>query len=355
VRDIFSRITERGTGRGRLDAAWLCLLTLNLVAIGLWPAWATVPFHLSAIAFIGLYGFRIWPTDPLLWGFGIVLITTLTGIVVDVLIEVNVGPSQEALDIPLLATMFVAVVWHANRRVSAEHERQLIGEKNARLLTAQRRFLQDASHHLRTPITIALTHAELLARGLTHGEQEQKDVQVVIAELGRLRRLSERLLVIAASEDPEFLRFEPVALDDFIMDVIERWRGAAQRGWKLGRLDAVTVLADEERLGLAVDALVENAVKYTSPEDVIELSVIVDRPGEAKVLVSDTGTGISSDELEHVFERFRRGSNVSGTRSTGLGLAVVRAVANAHGGSARARSRIGAGSEFEIALPSATD
>ena len=333
--------------------AWLFLLIVNLVAIALWPTWNTLPFHLISIAFIVLYGFRVWSADPALWSFGIVLITTLTGIVVDVLVDV--GPGQETLDIPLLATMFVAIVWHANRRITAEHERQLIWEKNARLVNAQRRFMQDASHHLRTPITIALTHAELLALGLANGQQQRRDVQMVITELSRLSRLSERLLVIAASEDPEFLRSEPVALDEFVMDVVERWRSAAQRSWKLGRLDSVTVLADTERLGLAVDALVENAVKYTSTDCLIEFSVVSDRPGEARVIIGDTGKGIDADELEHIFERFRRGSNITGTRGTGLGLAVVRAVADAHGGAVRVRSCPGEGSEFEISLPAVTD
>ena len=355
MRDIFSRTAEHAAGpQQRLDASWFALLIGNLGAIALWPAWGTIPFHLIATTFIVLYWFRVWSADPLLWGFGIVLITTLTGIVVDVLIEVNVGPSEEMLDMPLLATMFVAIVWHANRRITAEHERQLIGEKNARLLAAQRRFLQDASHHLRTPITIALTHAELLALGLIDGQQPQRDAQLVIAELSRLRRLSERLLVIAASEDPDFLRSEPVALDEFVLDVIERWRPTAQRSWQLGRLDPVTVPADAERLSLAVDALVENAVKYTAADDVIELSVVSDQLGEARVIVSDNGTGIGTGELERIFERFRRGSNITGTRGTGLGLAVVRAVADAHGGSAQVRNRSGGGSEFEISLPSVT-
>ena len=90
-----------------------------------------------------------------------------------------------------VAAMFVAIVWHANRRIAADRERQLIGEKNSRLLEAQRRFLQDASHHLRTPITIALTHAELLARDLDG--RELRDIQTVLGEITRLRRLSERL------------------------------------------------------------------------------------------------------------------------------------------------------------------
>ena len=327
--------------------AWVALSLVNLVAIAVWPSWETIPFHLIAISFALLYWLRVWPADPMLWGISIVLITTLTGLAIDVL---HVARSvEEASEVPLMATMFVTVVWHANRKITADYERQLIGEKNARLLATQRRFLQDASHHLRTPITIALTHAELLARELT-GPQELRDVQIVIGETNRLRRLSERLLVIAASEDPDFLRSEPVVLDEFAMEIIERWRPIAQRRWKLGRLDAATVMADSEHLGLAVDALLENAVRHTSEGEVIELSVIGDR-GEVRVAVSDTGSGIAAAELQSVFDRFRTGSNVKGARGTGLGLALVRAVAHAHGGSVNLRSALGEGSEFVILLP----
>jgi signal transduction histidine kinase len=337
--------------RRELDVAWLALLLLNVIAVAVWPARETIPFHSIAICFALLYWLRVWPSDPLPWGLGIVLITTVTGIALDVLHDA--GSLEEMTDIPLLATMFVAVVWHANRTVNADNERRLIGDENARLLAAQRRFLQDASHHLRTPITIALTHAELLARDLT-GEQELKDIEMVIGEMTRLRRLSERLLVIAASEDPDFLRSEPVALDEFALEVIERWRLTAPRRWKLGPLDAATVLADRERLGLAVDALLENAVKFTSADEGIEVSV-VSVAGEARLGVSDTGSGIPAEELTRVFDRFRTGNGDRRTRGTGLGLALVRAVAQAHGGSVAVHSVLGQGSDFEILLPAVKD
>ena len=323
-------------------------MLLNVVAMAVWPARDTITFHVIAISFALLYWLRVWPADPMPWALGIVLITTVTSIALDVLHDA--GSLEEVTDIPLLATMFVAIVWHANRTVTADKERRLIGDENARLLAAQRRFLQDASHHLRTPVTIALTHAELLARDLT-GEQELKDVQMVIGEMTRLRRLSERLLVIAASEDPDFLRPEPVALDEFALEVIERWQPTAQRRWKVGRLDPATVMADPERLGLAVDALMENAVKFTSADEVIELSVASDRAGEVRLRVGDTGSGIPAEELPRVFERFRTGNGDRRTRGTGLGLALVRAVARAHGGSVTVRSVLGHGTDFEILLP----
>jgi signal transduction histidine kinase len=335
------------SGHGRADAAWAALVLLNLIAIAAWPSWDTVPFHLISIGFALLYGLRLWSADPLLWGLGIVVITSLAGISLDLLHDNH--DIEEAAEIPLLAAMFVVTVWHANRRIGADRERQVIGEKNTRLLDAQRRFLQDASHHLRTPITIALTHAELLARDLDG--RERRDIQLVVSEIIRLRRLAERLLVIASAEDPEFLGTEPVMLDEFAVDVLTRWRPTAQRQWKLGPLEPVRVLADAERLGLAVDALVENAIRHTEDGDVIQLSVRDGGDGQVRVAVSDTGSGIEAGELDRVFDRFRTAGSARGPRGTGLGLSLVRAIATAHDGSARVRSVRGEGSEFEILLP----
>ena len=335
------------SGHGRADAAWVALVLLNLAAIAAWPSWDTIPFHLISIGFALLYGLRLWSADPFLWGAGIVVITSLAGISLDLLHDNH--DIEEAAEIPLLATMFVVTVWHANRRIGADRERQVIGEKNTRLLDAQRRFLQDASHHLRTPITIALTHAELLARDLDG--RELRDIQLVVSEIIRLRRLAERLLVIASAEDPEFLGTEPVMLDEFAVDVLTRWRPTAQRQWKLGPLEPVRVLADQERLGLAVDALVENAIRHTEDGDVIELSVRDGGDGQVRVAVSDTGSGIEAGELDRVFDRFRTAGSPKGPRGTGLGLSLVRAIATAHDGSARVRSVRGEGSEFEILLP----
>ena len=331
----------------RLDLAWLALLLANIAAIALWPNRETIPFHVISICFALLFWPRLWPAGPMPWGIGIVLITTATGTALNLLR--HAGWAEEVVDAPLLALMFVAVVWHANRRIAADAERQRIADKNARLLAAQRQFLQDASHHLRTPVTIALTYAELLARQLS-GEQELRDIQMVVGEMTRLRLLSERLLVIAASEDPDFLRTGPVALDEFAMEAIERWRPTAARRWRIGQLDAATVMADAERLGLAVDALLENAVKFTGAGDVIELSVTGDGGHQVRLGVSDTGSGMSAPEIPHVFDRFRTGGDRA-TRGTGLGLALVHAVADAHGGSVSVRSAPGEGSDFQILLP----
>jgi signal transduction histidine kinase len=331
-----------------LDAGWAAFSVVNLIAIFVFAGWETVPFHFIWISFTLLYGFRTWAPRPTLWVLGVVMATTAAAIGRDV--SLGAEPAAELTEVPLMAAMFLAMVWHARRKLTAEQESRLVGEENARLLATQRRFLQDASHQLRTPITIALGHAELLAGGLTSA-QEGHDIQVVLGELNRLRRIAERLLVIAAAEGPEFLHPEPVALDSFTMEILRRWRPTADRSWQLGQLDKVTVRADRERLGLAVDALLENAVRHTASGDVIKLSVVAVGYGlPVRMIVADTGQGIPAELLGHVFDRFRSGDSGPG-KGTGLGLALVRAVARAHGGDVLVHSDPGQGSEFEMLLP----
>ena len=330
-----------------LDAGWAIFSAINVAAIFVFPIWATIPIHVIWICVTLVYGFRTWSPRPALWVIGVVMATTATDVGVDL------SRRAEPTEVPLMAAIFLAIVWHARRKIAAEQKSNLVSEENARLLATQRRFLQDASHQLRTPITIALGHAELLARGLT-GRQEGHDIQVVLGELSRLRRIAERLLVIAAAEDPEFLHPEPVSLDGFTMEILRRWRPTANRRWQLGRLDKVTTQADKERLGLAIDALLENAVRHTGDGDVIKLSVMAAEAGHpVRMVVSDAGQGIPDEQLRHIFDRFRSGDS-GHPRGTGLGLALVRAVARAHGGEVLVRSRPGQGSEFELRLAPGT-
>jgi signal transduction histidine kinase/thiol-disulfide isomerase/thioredoxin len=254
----------------------------------------------------------------------------------------------------LILASGLGVVWHGDRGRSAAAGSGRAGEETGQLLANQRTFLQDAAHQLKTPITIALGHAELLAAELA-GHREQQDVYVMVGELTRLKSLSERLLLIAASQDPEFLCLAPVELDSFLVEALRRWQPTARRVWATGRLDAVTVPADHERLGLALDALLENAVQHTGAGDTIRLSVRQDDDAEsARLVVADSGEGIMPAEIDHIFERFRTGPARGGPRGTGLGLTLVRAVALGHGGEVQVRSTPGAGSSFELVLPTTT-
>jgi two-component system OmpR family sensor kinase len=342
---------------GWLDIAWIVLWILGLAGIVIFERWEAIPFHLIWIAFALLYSFRIRNTKPTLWVLAAMIATTFAAIAFDV--RRGAQPADELTEVPLMAAMFWVMMWHSHRRFAANAERVRISEENERLLAAQRRFLQEASHQLRTPITIALGHSELLARNLADN-QDKRDIKVIVGELNRLRTLSERLLLIAASENSDFLRPEPVDLDLMARDIIRRWRPTADRIWQLGQLDEVTVYADRERLGLALDALLENAVQHTSAGGMIGLSVYRARAADgkgglerscARLVVSDSGAGIDPAELASIFERFATGSGRPGRRGTGLGLALVRAVARGHGGDVRVRSVLGQGSTFEVLLP----
>ncbi len=335
-----------------IDIMWTIFALVNLDLMFMFPDWETVPFHIIWVSLTLVYGFRIWNLGPTLWMTSAVLVLTAAGIAADVM--VGSEPATELTEDPLLALMFLAMAWHARRKLAADRSHRAISEHNARLLTDQRRFLQDAAHQLRTPITIALGHAELLATAVD-GKQETEDIDVVIGELSRLRRISERLLIIAAAADPAFLHPEPVALDLLVAELIRRWRPAADRSWRIARLDQMTVPADRERLGLALDALLENAVRHTGSNDVIQLSVIRDYPGmPARIVVADTGSGIPADEVPLIFDRFSTGQDGQ-LRGTGLGLPLVRTVARAHGGNVTVSSTVGKGSTFELTLPTSSE
>ncbi len=334
-------------------AGLLLLWLLTLVIFVVFARREVVLFYAVWMGFALLWGFRVSGVKPTLWVASTMIATAVAAVGIDAAWRDD--PAEELAAVALISAVFLIMVWQMHRRQSADAEQARLSEEKGRLLATQRRFLQDASHQLRTPITIALGHAELVAHELA-GRGEQRDIHAVVGELTRLKKLSDRLLLIAASQDPDFLRPEPVELDSFIMEVLGRWMPTAQRRWRIGHIEAVTAHADRERLGLAVDALLENAVRHTAAGDVISLSV---QRGEADdvpsahacLVVEDTGEGIAADELDTIFERFQTGSGDSGPRGTGLGLALVRAITRGHGGEVRVRSTLGDGSKFELMLP----
>ena len=248
-----------------------------------------------------------------------------------------------------MSAMFLAMVWHARRRLSVTEQMKRVSDSNLRLLERERRFIQNASHELRTPITVAIGHAELLHRA-TDPKRMAADARVVVEELMRLRRLSDRLLLLAAAEDPDFLHKKPIEVEPILVNALHRW-SPTPRQWRLGTTDEVVVDADADRLALAIDALIENAVKHTTPDDWIELSVR--RTHGVEIIVADSGKGIPPEDLDRIFERFVRSdaSRQGATEGHGLGLAIVKTIAEAHGGTLGVRSKVGKGTELTISLP----
>ncbi|MGZ5300811.1 MAG: sensor histidine kinase, partial [Actinomycetota bacterium] len=330
------------------DVAWVLFSLANLAAMLLFADWETVPFHFIWVSLTILYGFRVWKARPTLVILAFVMVLTGTFIWVDV--QRGSTTIDELTEVPLMAAMFLAMVWHARRRLMAMEEAECVSMANLRMLERERRFVQDASHELRTPITVALGHAELIQRSATD-PMVADDAAVIADELMRLRRLADRLLLLAGSEDPEFLYPAEVDLDTIVMNAVRRWT-ATPRRWLLGAAEEATVIADADRLEVALDALIENAVNHTREQETIEVA-IHRRGGRAVISVRDTGAGIAAADLDRIFDRFAR-ADPGRSRHTGgfgLGLSIVKAIVDAHGGEVSVTSAIGVGTTFEILLP----
>ena len=330
------------------DIAWVLFSLANLYAMLLWPDWETVPFHFIWVSLTILYGFRVWKARPTTVILAFVMV--LTGILIWIDVSKGATSLDELTEVPLMAAMFVAMVWHARRRLTAMEETERVSMANLRLLERERRFVQDASHELRTPITVALGHAELFQRSAKDPALAE-DAAVIADELMRLRRLANRLLLLAGAEDPEFLHPEPVDVETIVVDAVHRWT-ATRRRWLLGSTEEATVTADADRLEVALDALIENAVNHTRESDTIEVATRR-RGARALISVRDTGAGIPAPDLDHIFERFAR-ADPGRSRHTGgfgLGLSIVKAIVDAHGGEVHVASAVGVGTTFEILLP----
>ena len=330
------------------DIAWAIFVGLNLIAMRLIPAWGSVPFLIIWISLTTIYGFRLWQLGSAVLTVSIVSLATGGLIGWQVLRGEQDG--DYLAEVPLLAVMFVIVMWHARRRMHAMEEIKRVSEHNLALLDQQRRFLQDVSHELGTPITIALGHAELISHAATD-QTIVKDARVAVDELLRMRRLANRLVLLASTDSPDFLHLAPVDAAELLVEVLHRWSQTPRR-WSLGTVTDARVQADRDRLTVALDALIENAVDHTDPDGRIELSARL-QDDEIVLSVSDSGSGIPAGDLGHIFDRFTRvGTGRSReTGGFGLGLAVVKAIAEAHQGSVRVRSGLGRGSVFDLFLP----
>ena len=330
------------------DVAWALFALANLAVMTLVPGWETVPFHFIWVSLTLLYGFRVWSLGRTWWVLAIVMAATAAPIAADAVSGAQ--PVGELFEVPLMTAMFVAMVWHARRRMAALKEVERVSDSNARLLERERRFLQDASHELRTPITVALGHAELILRQ-TDDAAIAEDARAVVEEMGRLRAMAEHMLLLASAEQPSFLAPHPMHPETVVNAAMRRWT-AIPRRWNAAEEPVPTIVADADRLAAALDALIENAVNHTREGAGIELRLTRER--DAVVMgVADEGTGIAPEHLEHIFGRFARtDEGIERNRDgVGLGLNIAKAVAEAHGGGIRVRSTVGVGSVFELVLP----
>jgi signal transduction histidine kinase len=211
----------------------------------------------------------------------------------------------------------------------------------------EQRFIREASHELRTPMTICRGHLEVLGADPDPADVKEA-IAVVVEELDRMGRIVEDMTTLARVEDPEFLRREPVRLEGFLRNVSRRAEPLLDGRLSVGPVPAgVEVRADPQRLTQALINLLQNAALHAPGDEPVELRV-VDRPGEWRFEVVDRGGGIPPGEEDRLFRPFNRSSRAPGS---GLGLAIVRGIAEAHGGRAGVDNRPGEGATFWITVP----
>jgi signal transduction histidine kinase len=221
------------------------------------------------------------------------------------------------------------------------------------LFVTQRRFVADVSHELRTPLTVIKGEVGLMRK---FREIDDDSLNSIESEVDRLTRLVGNLLLLAQAESGKLpLDLKPVELDTVLLEVFQQVKTLAgdKLNLQIAAIDQISVQADRDRIKQVLLNLVGNAAQYTPAGGLVAISL--DRVGEkARIIINDSGPGISAQDLPHIFERFYRGEK-SRTRSLGtgfgLGLSIAYWIVRNHGGSIDVSSREGQGTTFCVWLP----
>ncbi len=192
-------------------------------------------------------------------------------------------------------------------------------ERLERAFESQRRFLDDAGHELKTPLTIVRGHLELLG---DDPEERRETIALTIDELDRMTRIVNDVLLLARHERSDFLELRPVDIGVLTEELHAKASALAPRDWVLEQRARGVIIADRQRLTQAVMQLAHNAARYSTTGEAIVLGSSVSG-GEARFWVRDHGPGIPREEQRAIFERFHRGSGTQRWEGAGLGLAIV--------------------------------
>ncbi len=220
--------------------------------------------------------------------------------------------------------------------------------------STQQRFVADASHELRAPLTAIQGNLELLERAVQMRDQERAEtLSYLRKEAQRMSHLVADLLILARADAGQGIKQQPVELDRLLLEVFQDTRRLAPgRKISLRDLDQVQVQGDPDRLKQLLVILIDNALKYTPEGGEVQLALHTE-PGSGVITVTDTGIGIAPEDLPHIFERFYRADKARSREQggTGLGLSIARWIAERHGGHIDVDSAAGRGSIFTVHLP----
>jgi heavy metal sensor kinase len=217
----------------------------------------------------------------------------------------------------------------------------------------QQQFTSDAAHELRTPVSVMLTQAQTALNRERTAPEYRETVEACQRAAQRMRRLIESLLALArldaGQEQMKRLQFD---FSKAISDCTELVQPMAdERGVKIiSELSTLEITGDSERLAQVVTNLLTNAIQYNLPDGTVRVK-LEPQDGVAILTVSDTGAGISAEDLPRVFERFYRADKSRSTGGNGLGLAISKAVVEAHGGTIEVSSEENVGTTFTVRLP----
>lgn len=193
----------------------------------------------------------------------------------------------------------------------------------------QRQLLDDAGHELRTPLTVLQGHLEIADPG--DAEEIEQTRELLLDEIARMTRLVEDILMLAKSQRPDFIQPSDADLRVLISSVLEKCRALGERNWKVDACPDAAVHVDGQRITQALLQLAHNSVRHTEEGDLIAVGARL-RDGTAEFWVRDSGDGIAPQDRDRIFDRFRRGSDTTRDEGFGLGLSIVSAIAEAHGG-----------------------
>ncbi|ALC04767.1 hypothetical protein CDES_01465 [Corynebacterium deserti GIMN1.010] len=225
----------------------------------------------------------------------------------------------------------------------------------------QRQFVDDAGHELRTPITVVRGQLELLASAPPEKpdkpEEQQRSIELAMTELDRMSRMVNDLLTLAVADSAEFIHKSPADVTDLTIDIEDKARTMSDRILLVDAAEGLIDL-DEQRVTEAVLELVGNALRYS--EDTVELGSDFHGAGANRMFriwVRDKGPGVEPEQQEALFGRFTRGTQGDTKRpgGAGLGLSIVKAIGDAHGGHTFVYSTPGLGSVFGLEIPAPTE
>lgn len=325
--------------RSRLPhLAWIVVAIVCLVVMARMPGRETIPFHVVWIGLCLLYGVTAWrPLEMTLMAAATAVATGV--ILVDHARKGAIG-WPEVTEVPLSIALTAVIVVYLHRRHTAMAELARRAADDRRRAEMRQQLLRQVSHELRTPITVARGYTELARKGIAD-PAVLADTSVVLEELDKLAGITQRLLTLYRV-DGEYDR-HPLDLHEILERAARRWMAVAERQWALeaphGRVDA-----NAERLEAVLDCLLDNAVKFTRANDQITIRGRIG-PRSWSIEVADTGVGLAE----------ARTLSNQALPGTGLGLAMVRTVIGAWGGTVILKPGKVRGTIVKLTIPSGGD